>query len=77
MIKILSLSVLLILTVLIITEPTAQMVFYQSVNAQESNSYESSSPKYDINSIFNGLQNSFLNPIDGLNSDNTKGSRIK
>src|SRR5687767_10720288 len=69
MIKILSLSVLLILIVLIISGPTSQMVFYQSVTAQGSNTYESSSSNFDINSIFNGLQNSFLNPIDRLNSD--------
>ena len=72
MIKSLSLSVLLILTVLIITGPTAQMVFYQSVTAQGSNSYESSTSNFDMNSIFNNLQNSFLNPIGGLNSDNAK-----
>ena len=48
------------------------MVFYQSVTAQGSNSYESSTSNFDINSIFNNLQNKFLNPIDGLNSDNAK-----
>ena len=72
MIKSLSLSVLLILTVLVVTGPTAQMDFYQSVAAQGSNSHESSSSNFDINSIFNSLQNSFSNPIGGLDSDNAK-----
>jgi len=63
MIKILSLSVLLILIVLIISGPTSQTVFYQSVTAQGLNSYESSSSNFDINSIFNGLQNSFTDPL--------------
>ena len=63
MIKILSLNVLLILTVLVMTGPTVQMVFYQGVAAQGSNSYESSISNFDINSIFNNLQNSFTDPL--------------
>ena len=54
------------------TGPTVQMVFYQSVAAQGSNGYESSSSNFDINSIFNNLQNSFINPIDGLNTNNAE-----
>ncbi len=63
MIRILSLNMLLIFLVLIIMGPTAQMIFYQSVAAQGSNTYGSSSSKFDINSLFNNLQNSFTDPL--------------
>ena len=72
MIRILSVNMLLIFLVLIITAPTAQMIFYQSAAAQGSNTYGSSSSNFDINSIFNNLQNNIINPLDGLNSENVE-----
>src|SRR3989337_2610549 len=63
MIRILSVNMLLIFLVLIITAPTAQMIFYQNVEAQGSNTYRSSSSNFDINSIFNNLQNSITDPL--------------
>ena len=63
MIRILSLNMLLLFLVLIIMGPTAQMIVYQSAAAQGSNTYGSSSSNFDINSLFNNLQNSFTDPL--------------
>ena len=63
MIRILSLNMLLLFLVLIIMGPTAQMIVYQSAAAQGSNTYGSSSSNFDIDSLFNNLQNSFTDPL--------------